>query len=571
MKKYLLILVSFLTLQGIGAVLAQQDTILVFEGRLDTSPVGAQTTKPCLLRTERLSSDFGGVIEVRCGDGMSEEMQCCIRAAAQLWEEKLYIPKKIILRFEKERIGVGAADFAAQVRYTLLPGSNESYPQSYYINFLVDGKRTEEEDAIIQINDDVDWGYSFNGEVTDKKNLTTAMLRAIAMSLGFGSSVVNNAVKGIVFSTRRYFSPFDNLIVNSNNVHLNEMPNNGRTSQELISFVKGDNVYYKTPNNNNFKLYASPAFQGYNYLSYFDTEGDLMSYDMRIGDKNQQIDEKTLDVLRTIGWEEPENSLKIIATDIDATGMASAFQTYSFHAETISGSITDYSWKYELLNNEMVFDSIKVGKSSEFSIDKIDDLTKYYKNINGDIKGRISLTATVNGKDMYKVFYVYLATKPTFVSVKVDAINLIPGTKFYNLDLTAIYSGADNLYAELSEEFSIAIRSRSYEVPYMAHLHFENIYRDGSTWVDLELKNKVGKAYYTVEIPKQLNVLLDDSTQIEEKVTNPNIVQVEVRDIQGRFILKTEKYEDVERLPKGIYIIMITYANGENRTKKICK
>ena len=144
----------------------------------------------------------------------------------------------------------------------------------------------------------------------------------------------------------------------------------------------------------------------------------------------------------------------------------------------------------------MVFDSIKVGKSSEFSIDKIDDLTKYYKNINGDIKGRISLTATVNGKDMYKVFYVYLATKPTFISVKVDAINLIPGTKFYNLDLTAIYSGADNLYAELSEEFSIAIRSRSYEVPYMAHLHFENIYRDGSTWVDLELKNKVGKAYY---------------------------------------------------------------------------
>ena len=65
------------------------------------------------------------------------------------------------------------------------------------------------------------------------------------------------------------------------------MPNNGRTSQELISFVKGDNVYYKTPDNNNLKLYASPEFQGYNYLSYFDTEGDLMSYDVRIGDKNQ--------------------------------------------------------------------------------------------------------------------------------------------------------------------------------------------------------------------------------------------------------------------------------------------
>ena len=452
MKKYLLILVSFLTLQSIGAVLAQQDTILVFEGRLDTSPVSAQTIKPCLLRTERLSSDFGGVIEVQFGGGMSEEMQYAIKAAAQLWEEKLYIPKKIILKFEKERMGMEAADFAAQVRYTLLPGGNEAYPQSFFINFLTDNKRLAE-DAVILVNEDVDWDYSFSGEVTNKKNLTTAMLRAIAMSLGFGSSVVNNTAKGIIFSTRKYFSHFDNLIVNSNNIRLNTMPNNGRTSPELISYVSGNNVYYKTPNNANFKLYAPSEFHGYNYLSYFDTEGDLMSYDIRIGDKNQQIDEKTLEVLKEIGWKEPENSLKIMAKDIDATGMVSAFQGYSFHAETTSGSITDYSWKYELLNNEMVFDSIKVGNSSEFNIDKVDDLTKYYKNINGDIKGRVSLTATVNGKDMHKVFYVYLATKPTFISVKVDSISPIPGTRYYNLDITVIYTGADYLYVEQSEEF----------------------------------------------------------------------------------------------------------------------
>lgn len=500
MKRHFLILISLLIMQSIGLTMAQQDTILVFEGRLDTSPVSTQTIKPCLLRTERLSSDFGGVIEVKCSDGMSEEMQCCIRAAAQLWEEKLYIPKKIILRFEKERMGVEAADFAAQVRYTLLPGTNEAYPQSYFVNFLTDNKRLAE-DAVILVNEDVDWDYSFSGEVTNKKNLTTAMLRAIAMSLGFGSSVVNNTAKGIIFSTRRYFSPFDNLIVNSNNIHLNTMPNNGRTSLELISYVSGNNVYYKTPNNANFKLYASSKFHGYNYLSYFDSEGDLMSYNMRIGDKNQQIDEKTLEVLRTIGWKDPENSLRIIAKDIDATGMASAFQGYSFHAETTSGSITDYSWKYELLNNEMVFDSIKVGNSSEFNIDKVDDLTKYYKNINGDIKGKISLNATVNGKKMSKVFYIYLATKPTFISVKVDAITRVPGSSFYSLDLTVIYTGADYLYTEQSEEFGVFINTHTFEIPYIVHLHYEHIHVDGRAWVDLELRNKVGKAYYTVEIP----------------------------------------------------------------------
>lgn len=569
MKKYLLILVSFLTLQGIGAVLAQQDTILVFEGRLDTSPVSAQTIKPCLLRTERLSSDFGGVIEVQFGGGMSEEMQYAIKAAAQLWEEKLYIPKKIILKFEKERMGMEAADFAAQVRYTLLPGGNEAYPQSFFINFLTDNKRLAE-DAVILVNEDVDWDYSFSGEVTNKKNLTTAMLRAIAMSLGFGSSVVNNTAKGIIFSTRRYFSPFDNLIVNSNNIRLNTMPNNGRTSPELISYVSGNNVYYKTPNNANFKLYAPSEFHGYNYLSYFDTEGDLMSYDIRIGDKNQQIDEKTLEVLKEIGWKEPENSLKIMAKDIDATGMASAFQGYSFHAETTSGSITDYSWKYELLNNEMVFDSIKVGNSSEFNIDKVDDLTKYYKNINGDIKGRVSLTATVNGKDMHKVFYVYLATKPTFISVKVDSISPIPGTRYYNLDITVIYTGADYLYVEQSEEFGDLIFSHFFYEPYIAHLRFKHVFMIGMSWVDLELSNRAGKTYYTVEIPSQMN-LLENSTQIKQEIIASSISHVEVRNMQGMIILQTENYEDINRLSKGLYIVTTTDTNGKVITKKICR
>lgn len=567
MKKHFLILICLLIMQSMGLVVAQQDTILVFEGRLDTSPVSTQTIKPCLLRTERLSSDFGGVIEVQFGGGMSEEMQYAIKAAAQLWEEKLYIPKKIILKFEKERMGVEAADFAAQVRYTLLPGGNEAYPQSFFMNFLTDNKRLAE-DAIILVNEDVDWDYSFSGEITNKKNLTTAMLRAIAMSLGFGSSVVNNPAKGVVFSTRRYFSPFDNLIVNSNNIRLNMMPNNGRTSQELFSYVSGDNVYYKTPNNDSFKLYAPSEFHGYNYLSYFDTKGDLMSYNIRIGDKNQQIDEKTLEVLKEIGWKEPENSLKIMAKDINATGMASAFQGYSFHAETTSGSITDYSWKYELLNNEMVFDSIKVGNSSEFSIDKVDDLTKYYKNINGDIKGKISLNATVNGTKMSKVFYIYFATKPTFISVKVDAITPIPGTRFYNLDMTVIYTGADLLYAEQTEEISsVGVNTYVYE-PYIAHLHFEGIYMIGVAWVDLTLKNKIGKAYYSIEIPSQMNVL-DNSTSLKEETMNSSIEYIEVRDIQGRIILQTENYEDVECLTKGIYIILLTYANGEKLVKKI--
>ena len=558
MKKHLPILIVLLMAQSIGLLIAQQDTILVFKGRLDTASTALQTIKPCLLRTERSNSDFGGIIEVQCEAGMSEEMQCCIKVAAQLWEEKLYIPKKVVLKFEKEKMGVGAEDFEAQVRYTSLLGTTKMYSQSYFMNFLSDDKRNVE-DAIIKINDDVDWDYSFSGETINKKNLTTAMLRAIAMSLGFGSSVIDNSTKGITF-----------FVINSNNVCLNEMPNNGRTSQELVSFVTGNNVYYKTTNNENLKLYASPEFQGYNYLSYFDTTGDLMSYNMRIGDKNQQVDRKTQEVLETIGWKEPEKGLKIVADGIDNTGMASATRGYSFRAEIPSGNIIKYSWKYELLNNEMDYVLIKKGESSEFAIDKVDELAKYRKNVNGDIKGKISLNAIVGGKEVSKVFLVYLSTKPTFISVKVDSITPISGTRYYNLDITVIYDGADYLYVEQSEEFGDIVNTHFYYEPYIAHLRFKRIFMIGMSWVDMELSNNEGKVYYTVEIPNQME-LLNHSTLIQEEVINSEIAQIEVRDIQGRIVLRTDNYESVSCLSKGIYIVTLTYTNGKTVTRKMCQ
>lgn len=351
------------------------------------------------------------------------------------------------------------------------------------MNFLADDELsregTRDEDAIVIINEDVDWDYSFGKENTTKKDLTTAMLRGIAMSLGFGSTVCNNSTKGILFNQRTFFSPFDNLIINSDNVHLNEIPNNGCASPELVSYVTGNNVYYQMPNAIDRKLYAPTVYEDFNSLNYFDTQGDLMSYEIRAGDKNQRIDEKTLEVLRAIGWKIVENDLRIVTDDVDETGMASVSQNYNFHAETTSGNITNYSWKYELQNKDRSYVTIKTGNSSAFTIDEVDDITKYDKNVNGDIKGKITLNATINAKNVTKEFNLYFAVKPSFVSVKIDAITPIPGTKYYNLDLTVMYNGADYLYVEQSEEVSDIVDTYFVYEPYIAHLHFKNIYMIG--------------------------------------------------------------------------------------------
>lgn len=154
--------------------------------------------------------------------------------------------------------------------------------------------------------------------------------------------------------------------------------------------------------------------------------------------------------------------------------------------------------------------------------------------------------------------------------MKVDAITPIPGTKYYNLDITVIYTGADFLYAEQTEEISsIGITTYVYE-PYIAHLHFKNIYKIGMAWVDLTLKNQIGEAFYTVEIPSQEG-LSEKYQPHGYLVPNIGIVHVVVRDMEGRQVLQADNYDEIENLSRGIYTLTITYTDGRIETKKICK
>ena len=109
-----------------------------------------------------------------------------------------------------------------------------------------------------------------------------------------------------------------------------------------------------------------------------------------------------------------------------------------------------------------------------------------------------------------------------------------------------------------------------YYEPYIAHLRFKRIFMIGMSWVDMELSNNEGKVYYTVEIPNQME-LLNHSTLIQEEVINSEIAQIEVRDIQGRIVLRTDNYESVSCLSKGIYIVTLTYTNGKTVTRKMCQ
>lgn len=571
MKKLIFCLLCILLSKNLSA---QEVMIYNYQDKFTTRS-GNPIIKQCLPKVNRLNSSLGGSINTIFASDISEEMKQCINVAAQLWEEKLAISKPIVLEFVKKKMGKDAPNFEALVRYTTVNATN-AYPLSLAFNLgYVDDRKEHSLDATITINADLDWDMGFDNESKGRPNLTTAMMRSIAISLGFGSSVHRNSAKGIVFQTRNSYSPFDKLIVNSQNKLLSSVPNTGRETTELVNYVTGNNVYCKYPNNKSYKLYAPSTFQESFTLNYFDSEGDLMSYNLGTGDKMLQIDEHTLEAVRQIGWKVQTDQLKITGIGIDATGMASAYKSYQFRAEATSGaSITSYSWKYELQKANQEYETVNTSRSSQFMINAISDESKYYRNADGDIPGVITLEATVNGKVLKKAFYLSLEVKPFIVSLKINKITPQTANKyFYDLDVSVVYSGTDYLYVTLEQENSMSVRTDYIREPYVAHLHFDGIEKEGRAWVMIELRNKYGSVSETLTIPDQTNPLtifrpIGGDWQLKPIDSN-KYEYIYVTDLQGKLIMQTTDYKLIQTLPKGMYVVNSKAAGAPAETEKI--
>jgi hypothetical protein len=282
-----------------------------------------------LPKSARLRSDRGGNLLAVFDSSVSDLCKAIIENAISLWSEQLYFPNDNVVKINFSFSQLGT-DIAYKVDDVYFPIGDKIYTQIYA---RVNNNGIPEGEIKITFNNRPNMWY-FEGDqdgVQNKYDFKTATLRAIAQLLGFKSTLSNMPFPRFNYGTYNGIvarSPYDYNVINSNNKVLASIQNG--QDAELSQYVTGNNVYWKYPNTG-YKIYAPSTFKQGLSMDYFDSQGELMSYDFKSNECIWRIDDKVLQVLKDIGWQTQNDALKINCSTIDQSGIANAYNSYYFH------------------------------------------------------------------------------------------------------------------------------------------------------------------------------------------------------------------------------------------------
>lgn len=551
------LLIFFIT----GKLYAQETEMLVFAEKF-TNSSSASTVQTILPKTERLSSSQRGSIEMIMGDDIPDSVRVCANVAAELWRS--YLNNKYPIRLNVSYLDLDS-DNDIEIEVLYRPG-DIYYPTSLYAHlFDVElGGEDGKADAYIFINKSKEWDCSHNKEISaSTRNMTYAMLRAIAVSLGFGSSVTQKTIRGediIAFGESKGHSVFDNLIFSSQGKYLKDITNIGnRQNTELANYaqpLQGINLYVLKQDEQH-KLYAPEQFEIYKSLVYLDNKESLMHHNLKTGTKQFRVDATTIELLDAIGWGiNTPNEVEIVGKGIDDTGLASAYESHTFTLQNHNGgTITDALWTYTLpLQNGKDTIISQAPNSLPFNIQAIDNEDKYRINVNGDISGKIIFTGKIKGKEVEDIFNLSLELKPRIKAVKIIKKESNYPLSSYNMYYTVEYVGSDHLFIQIEEEYAGGMESQFVYEPFFAHVVSKYITAPFYNWVDITVENAYGKDIYTIELPpyteSNTKALPLNKPEVKSQYT-----YIEVFDEQGRKITRIENLNELRMQKQGLYIL----------------
>lgn len=547
---------------------AQDIEYITYVDNFSSSP-SEEVVYPILPKSKRTSSTKAIIIKDSIDSEIPDSIRRCIKVATDLWRSCFdNNALNIVILFKYAEISNDIETSVAYNNdYVYLPMSLEKQLNTLKRDLSIP-------DAKIIINKNTKWDCGFaDSNVAGGYNLTNALLRGIAVSLGFGSSVAEKKLRNrtvIKFNHSVGCSVFDSLLF-SDNINLKDITNMGANyNKDLEDFSLGKKgPVYVLKKNDKYKMYTPSVFENSKSLICLDNKESLMDKSLCTNIKKLQIDSVTIDILNSIGWsiQAPNQNLTIKSSDIDSTGLASAYSTHHFFiSEKQTDDLKNIKWMFYLpLDNGKEKLVASAENSIDFTIPLIGDDNSYMKNINGDIYGKVICTRTYLGHQLRDTYYVTLELKPHIRKVEiVEIVDHNPSLDSYDIFYNVEYSGSDELIVNVEEEYGEAIASQIIKEPYYAHIKSSNITAPYYAWIDIMVKNKYGEDSYTLELAPYGN-LVKSAKQDTSILRNQRTFEydyIEVYNINGERICQIQKNTQINSLPNGMYLFKY-FLNGK--------
>lgn len=530
---------------------------LTFSDYFHESEGNNPTRIPLLGKVQRANKNSTTIICTN--SGLGEQIDKAVSYATSVWGASILNCDTIFIDVEIADIEEDIrteVNFARDENGTYLPTALKTYKNHF------EKREHLYPDGIITINRNTSWDYNLNENISSSgKNLSYGIMRAIARILGFGSTVKVDSNDNYIFSLKRGYSVFDNLIVNSNGTKLNSIPAiGGHINEELKEYVNAPGQTFWLTGGTNYQLLSPPYSRNNPPFTFLADGNTLMGGKLETGDYVLKVDETTQAIMNELGWNVQMSpiALRITSDDVPHTGITSAYIKHRFRIEGVNSStIQNPSWSLQLplANGETQIKMLK-DEGLSCTTSPITNEKQYKISQDGFIDGTINFTCTLRGQEINVIpFKVHFELKPFIEYAKIEKIKDNAPYESYDAYYKVKYRGAEKIHVSVEEEYSSKLRSWYVTEPYIAYGIADHITAPYYAWLDFTAENQYGKSVYTIEL-QPYGVVSESAISSLQSFSSTDNDIFEVYSVSGIKISTLKNLSDIDKISyKGILLI----------------
>lgn len=553
---------------------AQDIEFITFDDNF-TSDVTHALDAPLRAKYLRKSDNLGGQIDVNYSESLPDSIKKAISVAVGLWEDCL--PLKT--RFKMDvRFDFNITDMSVTVPSMKVTGNDTLYPMSYYKTYVSEDYQSDGiSDGDVLFSNSVNWTCQYSqGNTASQNDLTTAMLRAIAITLGFGSTVKQNGQGNVYFyRTVSGYTSFEHMIYNDYDVPLSSIMKGRRDHDNpaLHSYCEPPTGYLWVKwDDKQYKLYAPSTFVRDKSMIYLDAPTSLMHYEMPFGSSYLDVDSTTISIIRALGWKDSYPSIRIYCQDIPSTGIASAYESYLFEISNYTPEMSSLHWEFQTRTDNGEYQTVNQQSNSQtFLVTPLPFLSTSRINPEGDIDAKVILTYTLGGVEKKTSLKLTLECAPKILAVYDQTVHSNGYYTLYDYSFKVSYRGATSITLGVEQEYSSLYDIIHINEPFLAHAFLKYLSRGNMVWVDISVTNEYGTDTHTIEIPVQSpDAIHEVAADYSDTRRGRNIDHIDVYSTSGSLLKRIKSISELSNFQSSTLLLQYFDKEGQQiQTKKI--